>query len=317
MKNHAVPAERMLFIGSSVADVILHTPALPQTGDDINLASQQVMLGGCACNAFRISRLCGGKAALFSPIGQGVWGDYVRSHLAKEGVTSLCPAAHAPNGCCYCLVEPSGERTFLCDHGAEYRFLPEWFGILRDEVFHSAYICGLEIEESTGDAILDYLKQHPPHQLYFAPGPRICHIQPGKMASILAMEPVLHLNGDELLRFTRTASLEEGVNKLLSLTPCTLVVTLGEQGAYYADDHQQFFVPGVETEVVDTIGAGDAHVGALMAARWRGNDWEASLRSANAVAAATVSIPGAGLTMDQLQRWFLRHPDSEKNFMDF
>ena len=28
----------------------------------------------------------------------------------------------AENGCCYCMVETGGERTFIVDHGIEYTF---------------------------------------------------------------------------------------------------------------------------------------------------------------------------------------------------
>ena len=125
---------RLLFIGSTVADVVLRTPCLPVTGQDVNLLSQRVSLGGCAYNAFHTARLTGqADCTLFSPIGSGVWGDFVRHALAERGVVSAAPQVDEPNGCCYCLVEPDGERTFLCEHGAEYRFRAEWFDSLRGD----------------------------------------------------------------------------------------------------------------------------------------------------------------------------------------
>ena len=76
---------RLLFIGSTVADVVLRTPCLPVTGQDVNLLSQRVSLGGCAYNAFHTARLTGrADCTLFSPIGSGVWGDFVRRSLAER-----------------------------------------------------------------------------------------------------------------------------------------------------------------------------------------------------------------------------------------
>ena len=153
----------LLFIGSTVADVIIRTPRLPYTGDDVNITSQQVSLGGCAYNAFHTARITGlADCVLFSPVGTGVWGDWVRSALARQNVDSAVPPVDEPNGCCYCLVEPDGERTFLCEHGAEYHFHPEWFDAL--PAFDGVYVCGLEIEEPTVDVILDWLEQHPPRR---------------------------------------------------------------------------------------------------------------------------------------------------------
>ena len=49
--------DKLLFIGSTVADVVLRLPALPQPGDDLHVEHQQVSLGGCAFNAFRAAQV--------------------------------------------------------------------------------------------------------------------------------------------------------------------------------------------------------------------------------------------------------------------
>ena len=91
----------LLFIGSTVADVIIRTPRLPYTGDDVNITSQQVSLGGCAYNAFHTARITGlEECVLFSPVGTGIWGDWVRNALSQRGVTTAIPPVDAPNGCC-------------------------------------------------------------------------------------------------------------------------------------------------------------------------------------------------------------------------
>ncbi|MBQ8312753.1 MAG: bifunctional hydroxymethylpyrimidine kinase/phosphomethylpyrimidine kinase [Clostridia bacterium] len=291
----------LLFIGSTVADVIIRTPRLPYTGDDVNITSQQVSLGGCAYNAFHTARITGlADCVLFSPVGTGIWGDWVRAALAKRGVTSAIAPVDAPNGCCYCLVEPNGERTFLCEHGAEYAFQPEWFAALPE--FDGVYVCGLEIEEATGGVILDWLEQRPPRRLYFAPGPRILHIPPEKMARLMALGAVFHLNEAELCHFTRCEDVEQAARMLHSLTQNDVIVTLGERGAYVLSDEGEATVPGVPARVVDTIGAGDAHIGAVMAHQAAGLPLAEAVARANRISAAVVSQPGAELTPDAYKR---------------
>ena len=195
--------EQLLFIGSTVADVVVRTPLLPQRGEDVNIISQRISLGGCAYNAFQIASLTGtAPCTLFSPVGMGVWGDWVFAALQKQGVASAVPRVEEANGCCYCLVEPDGERTFLCEHGAEYRFRPEWFDLLSNTPFDGVYLCGLEVEDDHDGVILSYLENHPPRRLYFAPGPRIRHIPPQRMARLLRLHPVVHLNDAEVCAFT-------------------------------------------------------------------------------------------------------------------
>lgn len=52
------------------------------------------------------------------------------------------------NGCCYCIVDQSGERIFLAMHGAEYLFEAQWFDLLKDKHYDMIYVCGLELEKN-------------------------------------------------------------------------------------------------------------------------------------------------------------------------
>lgn len=291
--------QRLLFIGSVVADVVIRVPCLPRTGDDVNLLSQQVSLGGCAYNAFHTARLTGtADCTLFAPVGTGIWGDWVRHALEDRGIFSAVPPISMPNGCCYCLVEPDGERTFLCQHGAEYAFRPEWFDLLGNAVYDGAYLCGLEAEEPTGSVLIDYLTHHPPRRLYFAPGPRLCHIPPARMAAIMSLHPVLHLNAAEAAQFTRTEDIEKAAALLHGLTSNDVIITLGKEGAYIRTGDEEAVLPGDSVQVEDTIGAGDAHIGAVMAGVADGLSLTEAVIRANQVSAAVVSQQGAELSQE-------------------
>lgn len=292
---------RLLFIGSTVADVVIRTPCLPRTGDDINIVSQQVSLGGCAFNAFWAARSTGlADCVLLSPVGTGIWGDWVRGALAQQGIETAVPPVDVPNGCCYCLVEPDGERTFLCEHGAEYVFQPEWFEGLQD--FDGVYLCGLEVEEPTGHVLLDWLEQHPPRQLYFASGPRILHIPPEKMARLMALGAVFHLNEAELCAFTRCEDIRQAAQMLHSLTRSDVIVTMGAEGAFVLSDNESAQIPSFPAAVVDTVGAGDAHIGTVMACQAAGMPLSQAVQQANRVSAAVVSHAGASLPGDMYRR---------------
>ena len=295
---------KLLFLGSTCADVILRTPRLPHTGDDLSLLGQSVSLGGCAYNAFAAARLFeSADCGLFSPVGTGVWGDWVAKALADRGVVSMLPRAAEPNGCCYCLVDDIGERTFLCEHGAEYRFASAWMAMLGDEVYDGVYLCGLEVEEPSGEVLLDYLEAHPPRRLYFAPGPRLCHIPPARMARVFALHPVIHINAAEAEQFTREATVANGAAALSELTGNDVVITLGSDGVYVVQHGRCRCVPSWKVRVQDTIGAGDAHLGAIMACEAQGMCLEDAVLYANRAAAAVVSQEGAELPRAVFQQW--------------
>ena len=295
----------LLFIGSAVADVVVRIPRLPVTGGDLHVSAQHVSLGGCACNAYLAARgLRLADCTLFAPVGGGVWGDWVARALLTRGIASAAPRVQADNGCCYCLVEDTGERTFLSHHGAEYRFDRAWFQRVDTAAFDGVYLCGLEVEEATGPEIIAALESRPPQRLYFAPGPRLTRISPALMARVLALRPVLHLNREEAASFTRTDDVAASAEMLYHLTGSEVVITLGADGAYFCAADDCGVVPGFPAEVVDTIGAGDAHVGALMAARAAGRSLREAVTIANRVSAAVVSVSGAELPQAAWQALF-------------
>ena len=284
----------LLFIGSACADVVVRVPRLPTTGGDEHVLSQQVNLGGCACNAFLAARHTGlAECSLFAPVGSGIWGDWVREVLSRRGIRTLIPPIEEENGCCYCLVEPDGERTFLSHHGAEYRFRPEWFDAVTLSDYDGVYLCGLELEESTGNVLAAALEAEPPRRLYFAPGPRIGHIPPERMARILALQPVLHLNQAEALSFTGCGTVPEAAGLLHQVTRNDVIITLGSAGAYALGAAWEGTVPTQPVAVTDTIGAGDAHIGTIMAAMAAGASLREAVQLANSVSARVVG--GSGL----------------------
>ncbi len=200
------------------------------------------------------------------------------------------------NGCCYCYVDPAGERSFLSYHGAEYEFYESFLDAIDMEQFDSIYVCGLEIEESTGDNLVAFLKKYADRDIYFAPGPRFASIPEARLNSLFALSPILHLNRDEILSFTGTPDIAEGAAALNKRTGNLIVITDGADGAYAYDAQDLIHAPAVATETVDTIGAGDSHIGAFMAARKLGYSLFQSLQIANQISAKVVATQGALLS---------------------
>ena len=106
-----------LIIGSTVCDVIINLPAIPLSAQDTNIYSQTLQIGGCAYNVVSILHHLSLPYTFLSPVGTGVYGEFVERELNKTGITTMI-RTDQENGCCYCLVEDSGERTFLSYHGA-------------------------------------------------------------------------------------------------------------------------------------------------------------------------------------------------------
>lgn len=288
--------KKVLVIGSTVVDVIINVDHLPKTQEDVHVLSQHMSLGGCAFNTSEVIHHFDVPYLLFSPVGTGAYGDFVRRNLENKKIQTPLPPAECENGCCYCFVEANGERTFICHHGAEYLFKEEWFELADASEIDSVYICGLEIEETTGETIVSYLEKHPEFRIYFAPGPRINKIAPELLSRLFALHPIVHLNEEEILSYTKEDTYESGAEKLFQRTQNSVIITLGAKGAYYFSGNENGHVSGVPATQIDTIGAGDSHIGAVIAGQKLGKTLLESIQMANCVSARVVETKGALLS---------------------
>ncbi len=293
--------KQTLVIGSSVVDIIVRVPRLPKRAEDIHILSQQFSLGGCAYLVSDILRHFQVPYSLCTAVGGNIYGRFVEEELRRRQVPIYVPRPEGENGCCYCMVDDSGERTFLVSHGIEYTFYEEYLHHIDTASIDSVYICGLEIEEYTGWNIIRYLQKHPDWTIYFAPGPRILSIPQEKLEAIFPLHPILHLNEQESLDFTRAATAQDAARAIYAVTQNTVFITLGSKGAL-AYDGTAFYTAGAfPTQVEDTIGAGDSHIGALIASHRLGLTLQEALTAANAISSLVVRQKG-GLLDDEAFR---------------
>ena len=286
-----------LVIGSACVDVIIRLDHLPKTEENLRPESQRFAVGGCAYNVANLLQRAGAPLTFITPVGgQGVFGGFVKRQLDALAFTDYVYLPEAENGCCYCFVEKNGERTFVSYHGAEYTFDPAWMRPHSGKRFDYGYVCGLEIEEKTGGALIDYLETAPIGTLFYAPGPTGMRIPAGKNARLYALRPILHLNASEAMALGGADSVAAAARSLMAKTQNTVIVTLGKQGVFWMNaDGKTHTLPGVSGAVADTIGAGDAHAGTTMLGLCRGLPLSAALSLANRVAAAVVATEGATL----------------------
>ena len=123
--------------------------------------------------------------------------------------------------------------------------------------------------------------------------------------SVAALADLVKASDEDLEVLYPGESIERAVERLLALGPTAVTVTRGGHGATWYGHDQRVSVPAADTEVADTIGAGDTFGAATIDALW---DLDALggrltglgqeevgvvLRHAAGAAAITVSRPGA------------------------
>lgn len=307
----------ILCIGAIMADVMSHVPTLPGRGEGVVVEKTIAQLGGCAFNSGNAVRQLGQNCLLFAPIGCGVWANFIREQLSLRNLAGLEVQTSLDCGSCLCLVEPDGERTMITTPGIERHFEASWFDLIDAADYDLAFASGYEIDGEGGRAIIEFIERNPHIEFWYAPGPRTTYVSDEKMERIKALHPCWHLNDLELLQYAEKTGLPltDGsqpkdfdtifgrvrcaASALAALSENTVVVTMGPEGsAAFFPDGKHVLVPSEPVKPIDTVGAGDTHLGALVAARHAGKPWEEALSIANRMAAA-VCMQAGGTMPDE------------------
>ena len=112
----------------------------------------------------------------------------------------------------------------------------------------------------------------------------------------------MHLNRLEVCSFTSISDPESASQYLHNITKNNVIVTLGEQGALVSEQETIYTVPGFSTKVIDTIGAGDSHIGSVIAYLKQDIPLKEAVFRANRLAAAVVGTKGANLSKVDYQK---------------
>lgn len=132
--------------------------------------------------------------------------------------------------------------------------------------------------------------------------PMITAIESETMENLFELKPILHINEAEAKGYTQQENVEEAVRALYEKSGNLVFVTLGAEGTLFYDGKEMRRVASVKTNVVDTVGAGDSHIGAIIAGMSKGMKVEDAVLLANRTAAAIVGTSGPVMDLEEFQK---------------
>jgi len=289
---------RVVSLGSVLVDLVLELPALPPRGGDV-LAVQRGMAVGGAFNVLSAASRLGLPGVYAGPHGTGPFGDLVRATLAREGIEiARAPNPHLDTGSTIAMIEPDGERTFITVTGADGIVEPGDLEGIAYRDGDAVYVSGYDLAyPAAGESIAGHVASLAADLFVaFDPGPLAGDIPRPRLQAIIERANAVSLNDRE--------------GDLLGEIDAEVVVL--RQGAGGATIHPRgerpIHVDAVRLEhVVDTSGAGDVHVGAMLAGLAQGRAWPDAVRLANRAAAFAIARhgPGAGPTVAELEEFRL------------
>lgn len=303
-------------VGVLVADVIVHpVNEWPQPGRLMLVDGIEVRSGGLAHTTGVTLAKLGVSTAVVGRVGDDPLGEFLVSVLREHGIElHVLRSPRVSTSATVVAVARNGERSFLHLVGAN--------GMLTGADVDDALLMRTKLLHLGGYFILPEL-DGPPAAAVLSRARRFgCRTSldtawdaHGRWMSALA--PCLpHLdtlfgNREELAHVAGSEDPARIAARLRAEGAGTVVVKMGEEGAYVDGREWRGYVRAFDVDVVDTTGAGDAFCGGFLAGHLKGWDLETTTRFANAVGAMCVTEVGGATgvrSMEETVRFIDRTP---------
>ena len=120
------------------------------------------------------------------------------------------------------------------------------------------------------------------------------------MQQIFELSPIIHLNHTEALYISGADTFTAAAEYIYQQTSAPVILTIGSKGCYVYTGKSSRHIPSEDVNVIDTIGAGDAHAATIIAMLKLNYDLFEAARVANHVSSQIVAVSGPNLPANTL-----------------
>ncbi|GAB3559621.1 ribokinase [Spelaeicoccus albus] len=308
----------VIVLGSINVDHSIYVDAFPEPGETILARAGAKGLGGKGANQSAAASLLGATVHLLGRVGDDEAAGFIRSRLEHFGIDAgeLAVSADNSSGAAYITVESSGENTVAVVSGANADVDIESLtravdGVIGRLPSGAADVVGLAQGETPARMTAAFARRCRTAGVRF-----VVNLAPAielDRATIALADPLIVNEGEARAVHGRLGSgpiavettddaLTAARRMLADGLAESIVITLGADGAVVArradgaepgDAVDAWHEPSpAPAGVVDTTGAGDAFVGALVALLSGGTDLKDAVRWAAAAGSAAVTKKG-------------------------
>ncbi|MBV1756721.1 MAG: carbohydrate kinase [Dethiosulfatibacter sp.] len=245
---------------------------------DKNLAGQDSFImkpGGAPANVACVIGALGGSSYFYGSVGKDGFGDFLEKTLKEYSVqTQWLERSNMPTTLAFVSVDSDGERDFIFYRGAD-----AYVSMTDIEDFKDANIRLIHFGAATGflegnlrityNKLLNRAKKEG-YFISFDPNYRDAFwseksdVFRDYCNEFLQLADLVKLSEEEAFLISETNSEKEMISYFRGNYKGTFAVTLGSRGALVFNDDWEMTIPAPKVSVVDTTGAGDAFVGALL-----------------------------------------------------
>ncbi|MFC3040722.1 carbohydrate kinase [Virgibacillus xinjiangensis] len=234
------------------------------------------LAGGAPANvAAAIARL-GGSSSMVGKVGDDSFGTFLIETLEQYDVdTSMVWKDESmPTTMAFVSLEADGERDFQFNRGADQNLRLEELPVdtlLESSVLHFGSATAL-LDGQLKDTYFELMHRAHDQQQFvsFDPnyradlwkGNKQWFIDRSKKA--ISYADFVKVSEEELAIITGEQDTDKGISALHRLGAGIVTVTMGKEGAFLSNGREQKLVPSKPVKSIDSTGAGDAFIGAIL-----------------------------------------------------
>lgn len=286
----------VVVVGSVNTDLVVRVARFPRPGETLTAESFATSGGGKGANQAIAAARLGARVAMVGAVGRDGFSDERLADLAAAGVDirRIARSAELPGGVAVIQVDASGENAITIVPGANGAVDAQQVSeaVLSTVTAGDIVACQCEIPLVASRAALMAARTLGARTLLNA-APALLGAR-----ELLPLVDVLVINEIEAgqlagLDLVDPESVADAAERLAAMGPEVVVVTLGAQGAFLREGAWTRLIRAIPTEVVDSTGAGDAFVGALLSWLAEGRPAAEAVVAGVAAGSLAVRLPGA------------------------
>jgi fructokinase len=263
---------KILCIGEALIDMICTDKGKPLSGGENFLKKA----GGAPANVAAAIAALGGNVELAAKVGADPFGDYLTGVMDSFGVSTKWILHDENNFTTFAFVSlmENGERDFYFNRGADGELTKDEVEVIDLKEFSIIHFGSATafLPGPLQAAYLHLLQKALMQDLVisFDPNYRSLLFQHNKRSFIdqswnfLAHSHFFKVSDEEAMLLTGRSTLTDAVTDLLERTRSVFAITLGKEGTLVRVGSETIIIPSIEIKPVDTTGAGDAFVGAVL-----------------------------------------------------
>jgi len=257
---------KVTVIGSINLDTNLRVKKMARPGETVHATDHYSAAGGKGANQAVAAARAGSEVSFIGGVGNDAAGKEMLNLLKSENINTsgIITATKESTGQAFITVDDSGQNSITIYAGANYAFGADEvlqnqglikkadFLIAQFETPLAATIKGFEIAHEAGVRTI------------LNPAPGMDQIP----TELLKLTDIITPNETEAETITGVKVIDEkaaqkAAAKLRKQGVDTVIITIGDKGAFYSYQGKNELIPAFKVKAVDTTAAGDTFIGAM------------------------------------------------------